>query len=400
MSNKKTVIIGVCGGIAAYKTASLCSMLSKAGFEIHVLMTENAGNFITKTTFETLTSNKCIVDTFDRGFNFEVEHIALSKKADVFLIAPATANVIAKISHGIADDMLTTTFLAAICPKIVAPSMNTEMYNNQITKDNIATLKKYGVEVITPATGLLACKDMGIGKMPEPEILYSYIERAVRNKDLLNKNILITAGPTKEKIDPIRYISNHSTGKMGYALAKAAVNRGANVTLISGTKALPEIPFVNTVYIDTAEEMFNEVTKDSDNYDIIIKAAAVADYRPADVSEHKIKKSDSNLEIKLERTRDILKHLGENKRKGQLLCGFSMETRDLIENSKKKLSSKNLDMIVANNLLEKGAGFAHDTNKVTMITRDKELQLELMSKDDVASAILDELDRLLRLSIT
>ncbi len=391
MSNKKTAIIGVCGGIAAYKTASLCSMLSKAGFDTHVLMTENATEFITPTTFETLTSNKCIVDTFDRGFNFEVEHISLAKKADVFLIAPATANIIAKIAHGIADDMLTTTFLASTCTKIVAPSMNTQMYNNPITENNIDTLKKYGIEVITPATGLLACKDIGIGKMPEPEVLYSYIEKAVTDKDLINKNILVTAGPTKEKIDPVRYISNHSTGKMGYAIAKAAVNRGANVTLVSGTRVLPEIPFVKTVYIDTAEDMFNEVTENSATYDIIIKAAAVADYRPADTSSHKIKKSDDNFEMKLERTRDILKHLGENKVKGQLLCGFSMETENLLENSKKKLNSKNLDMIVANNLLEKGAGFAHDTNKVTIITRDKQLQLELMSKIDVANAILNEL---------
>jgi len=391
MSNRKTAIIGVCGGIAAYKTASLCSMLSKAGFDTHVLMTENATEFITQTTFETLTSNKCIVDTFDRDFNFEVEHIALAKKADVFLIAPATANIIAKIAHGIADNMLTTTFLASTCTKIVAPSMNTQMYNNPITENNIDILKKYGIEVITPSTGLLACKDIGIGKMPEPEVLYSYIEKAVTDKDFVNKNILVTAGPTKEKIDPVRYISNHSTGKMGYAIAKAAANRGANVTLVSGTKALPEIPFVKTIYIDTAEDMFNEVTGNSDNYDIIIKAAAVADYRPADVSFHKIKKSDNNLEIKLERTCDILKYLGENKADGQLLCGFSMETENLTENSKKKLNSKNLDMIVANNLLEKGAGFAHDTNKVTIITKDKELQLELMSKSDVANAILDEL---------
>ncbi len=391
MSNKKTVIIGVSGGIAAYKIASLCSILSKASFDTHVLMTKNATNFITKTTFETLTSNKCIVDTFDRNFNFDVEHISLAKEADVFLIAPATADIIAKTAHGIADDMLTTTFLASTCTKIVAPSMNTQMYNNPITVDNIDKLKRYGVEVITPATGLLACKDTGIGKMPEPEILYSYIEKAISQKDLINKNILVTAGPTKEKIDPIRYISNRSTGKMGYAIAKAAANRGANVTLVSGTRALTEIPFVKTVYIDSAEDMFNEVTGSSDNYDIIIKAAAVADYRPADVSEHKIKKSDSNLEIRLERTDDILKHLSENKPKGQLLCGFSMETRNLIENSKKKLNSKNLDMIVANNLLENGAGFAHDTNKVTIITRDKELQLSLMSKDNVANAILDEL---------
>lgn len=392
MLKGKTVLLGVTGSIAAYKIANLASMLVKLHCNVHVIMTQNATNFIHPITFETLTNNRCIVDTFDRNFQYNVEHVALAKQADVVMIAPASANVIAKLAHGLADDMLTTTVLACTCKKIVSPAMNTQMYNNQITQDNIQKLRDYDFEVIDPACGFLACRDTGAGKMPEPEVLLDYILKEIAfEKDMAGLNVLVTAGPTQEAIDPVRYITNHSTGKMGYAIANCAMLRGANVTLVTGPTNIKKPPFINVVEIKSAQDMFDAVTSHADEQNIIIKAAAVADYRPANVSSEKVKKSDDELAIELERTPDILKHLGENKKKDQFLCGFSMETQNMLENSRAKLTKKNLDMIVANNLKVSGAGFGTDTNIVTLITKEKETELTIMSKDDVAKCILDEI---------
>ena len=390
MLKGKTVLLGVSGGIAAYKIANLASMLVKKGAEVHVIMTENACNFITPTTFETLTGNKCVVDTFDRNFQFNVEHVALAKKADVFMVAPATANIMAKLCHGIADDMLSTTFLAARCHKIVAPAMNTAMYENPVTQDNMRTLEKYGIEVICPATGYLACGDTGAGKMPEPAELYSYIEKAVaREKDMLGKKVMISAGATREAMDPVRFITNHSSGKMGFSLAKECMLRGAEVTIVKANTTAEVPGFCSIVPVSSAADMFDAVTKLADEQDLIIKAAAVSDYTPVNVSDQKVKKKDGELSIPLKRTQDILKYLGEHKKEGQILCGFSMETENMIENSKAKLERKNADLIVANNLKVEGAGFGCDTNVVTLITRDEVRELELMSKDEVAGAVID-----------
>ena len=390
--NGKTVLLGVTGSIAAYKIASLASSLKKLGADVHVLMTQNATNFINPITFESLTGNKCLVDTFDRNFQFQVEHVSIAKKADVVMIAPASANVIGKIAHGIADDMLTTTIMACKCHVFVAPAMNTNMYTNPILQDNLEILRRYGYEVIEPASGYLACGDTGAGKMPEPEALLSYIIREIAyEKDMLGKKVLITAGPTMEAIDPVRFISNHSSGKMGYALAKMAMLRGAEVTLVSGKTSIAPPDFVNVVPVTSAKEMFDAVTAVSDAQDIIIKAAAVADYRPVNVSDEKVKKSDGELSIPLERTDDILKYLGEHKKEKQFLCGFSMETSNMIENSRAKLVKKNLDMIAANNLKVEGAGFEKDTNVLTLITHNDETELALMSKEDAAGLILDKI---------
>ena len=392
MLKGKTVLLGVTGSIAAYKTASLASMLVKKGAKVHVLMTENAAHFINPITFESLTGNKCLVDTFDRNFEFSVEHVALAKQADVVMIAPASANVIGKIAHGIADDMLTTTVMACRCKKILAPAMNTNMYENPILQDNLDICRRYGMEVITPAWGYLACGDTGAGKMPEPEVLYEYILReAGYPGDLAGRRILVTAGPTRESIDPVRYITNHSTGKMGYAIARVAAYRGADVTLVSGPVDLPRPLFVETVLVESAREMFEAVTARSGEQDIIVKAAAVADYRPATVGTEKIKKSDGDLSIALERTDDILGWLGQNRRDGQFLCGFSMETQNMLENSRAKLAKKHIDMIVANNLKVEGAGFGTDTNVVTLITRDSETELPIMAKEEVADCLLTEI---------
>ena len=390
MLKGKTVILGVSGSIAAYKIASLASALVKLNCDVHVIMTKNATNFIHPITFETLTGNKCLVDTFDRNFDYSVEHVALAKKANVVMVAPATANVIAKMAHGLADDMLTTTVLACQCPKIVAPAMNTRMFRNSIVQDNMKLLQCYGMEVIDPACGYLACGDTGEGKMPEPELLLQYILKAlVTKKDLDGVRVLVTAGPTQEAIDPVRYITNHSTGKMGYAIAKAAAMRGAKVTLVSGPVEIAPPPFVEVVDIVSAEEMFREVTSRSAKQDIIIKTAAVADYTPEVVATEKVKKKDGEMSIALKRTKDILAHLGANKREGQFLCGFSMETENMLENSITKLVKKNLDMVIANNLKVEGAGFGTNTNVVTIITRKGGEQLPLMSKEDVAHKILD-----------
>lgn len=392
MLKGKTILLGVTGGIAAYKSASLASMLVKAGAEVRVLMTENAKNFINPITFESLTGHKCVSDTFDRNFEFKVEHIALAKKADAVIIAPATANVIAKLAHGLADDMLTTTVLACTCPKIVAPAMNTAMYENPITQDNIEILRKYGMEVVEPACGHLACGDTGAGKMPEPEVLFEYLLKCCAlPKDMKGMKVLVTAGPTQEAIDPVRYITNHSSGKMGYNLARMCMLRGAEVTLVTGKCAITPPMFVETVPIVSARDMYEAVVSRSGEMDVIIKAAAVADYRPSQVAQEKVKKSDDNMSIALERTDDILKYLGEHKKEGQFLCGFSMETENMIENSRKKLEKKNLDMIVANNLKVKGAGFETDTNIVTMITKEMQKELPIMGKDAVAGCILDEI---------
>lgn len=390
MLKGKTVLLGVTGSIAAYKIAYLASALKKLSADVHVLMTQNATNFINPITFETLTGNKCLVDTFDRNFEFSVEHVSLAKKADVVLIAPATANVIAKLAHGLADDMLTTTVLACTCKKIISPAMNTRMFENPITQDNLKICEKYGMEVISPASGYLACGDTGAGKMPEPEVLLRYILKEILyKKDLAGKKILVTAGPTREAIDPVRYITNHSTGKMGYAIAKVAAYRGADVTLVTGP-AEAELPmFVHVVKVTSAREMFEAVTSRSGEMDAIIKAAAVADYRPKVVGTEKTKKTDGDMAIELERTDDILKYLGEHKKEGQFLCGFSMETQNMMENSRNKLEKKNLDMIVANNLKVAGAGFGTDTNVVTLITKEKEVQLEIMPKEEVAVHLLD-----------
>lgn len=394
MLKGKTVLLGVTGGIAAYKSATLASMLVKAGAEVRVIMTEHAKNFINPITFETLTGHKCVTDTFDRNFEFQVEHVALAKKADVVMIAPATANVIAKLAHGLADDMLTTTVLACRCKKIIAPAMNTAMYENPVTQENMNLCRKYGMEVIIPASGYLACGDTGAGKMPEPEELFEYIEREIAYpKDMVGKKVLITAGPTQEAIDPVRYITNHSSGKMGYSIAKICALRGAEVTLVSGQVNFKASSFVEKVSIVSAKDMYEAVTSRSDEMDIIIKAAAVADYRPASVASDKIKKADGEMKIELERTDDILKYLGEHKKENQFLCGFSMETQNMLENSKAKLQKKNLDMIVANNLKEKGAGFGTDTNIVTIITKEQVKELPIMSKEEVANCLIDEILR-------
>lgn len=395
MLKGKTVILGVTGSIAAYKIANLASMLSKLHCDVHVLMTQNATNFIHPITFETLTNNKCIVDTFDRNFQYNVEHVSLAKRADVVLIAPATANVIAKLAYGLADDMLTTTVLACTCKKIVAPAMNTNMYRNAITQDNLDRLRRFDFEVITPATGMLACKDIGEGKLPDEQTLLNYILREIAmEKDMKGLNVLVTAGATQEAIDPVRYITNHSTGKMGYALARDCMLRGASVTLVSGRSALTPPPFTNVVSVTSAKDMFNAVTEHAAEQDIIIKAAAVADYRPASIATEKMKKKDDALSIELERTDDILKYLGEHKQPHQFLCGFSMETEHMLENSRKKLEKKHLDMIVANNLKQAGAGFGTDTNIVTMITPQEETALELLSKEDAAHAIVGQILKL------
>lgn len=391
MLKGKTVVLGVTGSIAAYKIANLASMLVKLHADVNVIMTRNATNFINPITFETLTGNKCLIDTFDRNFQFNVEHVALAKRADIFMVAPASANVIGKIAHGIADDMLTTTIMACKCPKLISPAMNTNMFENPILQDNLKILEKYGYELIQPASGYLACGDTGAGKMPEPETLLRYILRTIaKEKDLAGKQVLITAGPTQEKIDPVRYITNHSTGKMGYALARAAMLRGARVTLVTGPVAIEPPMFVDVVPVTSAQHMADAVISRAPQMDIIIKAAAVADYRPVNPADEKIKKRDGEeASISLERTTDILKTLGEQKKEGQFLCGFSMETENMLENSKAKLEKKNLDMIVANNLKVQGAGFGTDTNVVTLITKDTIKELELMSKDQVADAILN-----------
>lgn len=392
MLKGKTVLLGITGSIAAYKIAYLASALHKLHADVHVLMTENATNFINPITFETLTGNKCLVDTFDRNFQFQVEHVSIAKKADVVMIAPASANVIGKLANGLADDMLTTTVMACRCQKILSPAMNTAMYEKPVVQDNIRKLKNYGYEVITPASGYLACGDTGAGKMPEPETLLEYIlKEAAFQKDLAGKKLLVTAGPTQEAIDPVRCLTNHSSGKMGYAIAKMAMLRGAEVTLVSGPTAIEPPLFVKVVPVTSARDMFEAVTDLSDEQDIIIKAAAVADYRPKQVSEDKVKKKDDQAFIELERTDDILKYLGQHKKQGQFLCGFSMETRDMIRNSRAKLEKKNLDMVAANNLKVEGAGFQGDTNVLTLITQDEEVSLPLMSKEDAALKILDKI---------
>ncbi len=392
MLEGKTVLLGVTGSIAAYKIAYLASMLKKQQADVHVLMTRNATNFINPITFETLTGNKCLVDTFDRNFQFQVEHVSIAKKADVVMIAPASANVIGKLAHGIADDMLTTTIMACRCKKFISPAMNTNMFENPIVQDNLKILEHYGYEVIDPAVGYLACGDTGAGKMPEPETLLNYILRECAcEKDMKGLKVLVTAGPTQEAIDPVRYITNHSSGKMGYAIAKMAMLRGADVTLVSGRTALTPPPFVKVVPVVTARDMYEAVTSVGQEQDIIIKAAAVADYRPASVSDEKIKKKDDDMSIALERTDDILKYLGEHKPEGQFLCGFSMETENMIGNSRVKLTRKNLDMVAANNVKMAGAGFQGDTNVLTLITQDEEVSLPLMSKEDAAGKILDKI---------
>lgn len=391
MLKGKTVLLGVTGGIAAYKIANLASALVKLHADVNVIMTQNATNFINPITFESLTGNKCIVDTFDRNFKFKVEHIALAELADVFMIAPASANVIGKIANGIADDMLTTTFMACKKKKILAPAMNTNMYENPIVQDNIKKLKDYGMEIIEPATGYLACGTTGSGKLPDEKILLEYILREVAyEKDLSGKTVLVTAGPTREAVDPVRFISNHSTGKMGYAIARCASLRGARVILVSGPVSIEPPLFAEIVPVVSAEDMYNAVMKYKYEADIIIKSAAVADYTPVTISSEKIKKQDGDMRIELKRTRDILKELGQSRRENQFICGFAMETENLIENAVKKLESKNVDMIVANSLKTEGAGFGTDTNAVTFITKDGKTELPLMSKDDVAMKILDK----------
>lgn len=390
MLKGKTIVLGITGGIAAYKIANLASMLVKLHCDVQVIMTENATNFINPITFETLTNHKCLIDTFDRNFQYNVEHVALAKRADLVMIAPATANIIGKLANGIADDMLTTTTLACTCKKLISPAMNTQMYRNPIVQDNLKKLEHYGFEIIEPATGFLACRDVGEGKLPDPELLLEYILKEIAfEKDLCNKKVLVTAGPTMEAIDPVRFITNHSTGKMGYAIAKHCMLRGADVTLISGPTSLTPPPFVTVIPVTSAQEMFDAVTSVSEYQDIIIKSAAVADYRPVNIASEKVKKSSPSLTIELGKTEDILKYLGSHKKEHQFLCGFSMETEHMLENSRAKLTKKNLDMIVANNLKQSGAGFGTDTNIVTFITKDEEITLPLMSKDEVAKAIID-----------
>lgn len=392
MLKGKTVVLGVTGSIAAYKIADLASMLVKQHADVNVIMTKNATNFINPITFETLTSNKCLVDTFDRDFQFNVEHVALAKRADIFMVAPASANVIGKIAGGIADDMLTTTIMACKAPKYIAPAMNTNMYENPIVQDNLKKLEAYGYNVIKPAVGYLACGDTGAGKLPSAEELFSYIIKELHyNKDMTGKKVVVTAGPTKEALDPVRFISNHSTGKMGYAIAKCAMERGADVVLITGETSIEKPPFVKIVNVASAADMFEAVKTEAYNADFVIKAAAVADYTPVNVSDEKMKKNDDDMSIPLKRTVDILKYLGEHKKDGQILCGFAMETKDLIENARKKLENKNADLIVANNVKVEGAGFGTDTNVVTFIEKKGISELPIMSKDEVAKNILDKL---------
>jgi phosphopantothenoylcysteine decarboxylase/phosphopantothenate--cysteine ligase len=390
MLKGKNILLAVTGSIAAYKIANLASMLKKLNCNVTVLMTRNATNFINPITFETLTGNKCLIDTFDRNFEYSVEHVSLAKKADVVLIAPATANIIGKIANGIADDMLTTTVMACTCKKIIAPAMNTNMFNNPVVQDNIQKLKHYDMEVITPDTGMLACGDLGEGKMPSEQVLLEYILKEVAHeKDMKGLNVLVTAGPTREKIDPVRFISNHSTGKMGYAIARHCMLRGANVTLITGKTSNAFPPFVDVIEIDSAHDMSDAVKANYESQNIIIKAAAVADYCPQNSADEKIKKKDGDLSIALKRTDDILMFIGENRKKGQFICGFSMETENMLENSKAKLEKKHVDMIVANNLKQTGAGFGTDTNIVTFITKNDVVELEIMSKDEVSERLID-----------
>ncbi len=396
MLRNKTVVLGITGSIAAYKMANVASALVKKGCNVNVIMTQNATNFINPITFEELTKNKCLVDTFDRNFQYSVAHISLASRADAFLVAPASANVIGKIANGNADDMLTTTIMAAKCPKLISPAMNTNMYENPIVQDNIKKLSGYGYTIIEPESGRLAEGSSGKGRLPKESVLLDYLEKALSDKnDLCGKKVLVTAGPTREAIDPVRYITNHSSGKMGYAAAKAAMLRGAEVTLVSGPVSLEPIPFVKTVNVVTAKEMFEAVTEYAPDCDIIIKAAAVADFRPKTIADNKIKKADGSLSIHLEKTDDILKYLGEHKKDGQILCGFSMETENMLENSRKKLESKNLDLIACNNLREKGAGFISDTNKITIINSKGITELELMSKAEAADKLLDSIVKMM-----
>ena len=392
MLKGKMVILGVTGGIAAYKSAALAILLVKAGADVQVIMTEHAQEFIAPITFEALTGHRCLTDTFDRNHEYSTEHVELGKRADAVIVAPATANVIAKLAHGIADDMLTTTILACRCPKIIAPAMNTRMYENPVTQDNMELLRKYGMEVVEAASGRLACGDVGAGKMPEPEALFQHVLKACAfPKDMEGLKVMVTAGPTQEIIDPVRYVTNHSTGKMGYSIAKICALRGADVTLVSGKTSLEPPMFVTVVPVTTAKDMYEAVVSGSEETDIVIKAAAVADYRPKKVSDEKIKKSDGQMVLEMERTEDILGYLGAHKREGQFLCGFSMETENMLENSKAKLAKKHVDMIVANNLKVQGAGFGTDTNIVTIITKENITELELLSKDEVAKRLLDEI---------
>ncbi len=389
MLTGKNIVLAVTGSIAAYKIAGLASALKKLNGNVTVLMTKNATNFINPITFETLTENKCLIDTFDRNFQYNVEHVSLAKMADVVLVAPASANVIGKLANGIADDMLTTTVMACKCRKIIAPAMNTNMYENPIVQDNIEKLKRFRMEIITPDTGYLACGDTGMGKMPSEETLLSYILREIQcEKDMRGKTVLVTAGATREKIDPVRYITNHSTGKMGYAIARAAMLRGARVTLVTGKTSLTPPPFVRVIDTESAEDMYNAVMSNAGFADIIVKAAAVADYRPKNPADNKIKKKDGDMRIELERTKDILKTLGENRRENQFICGFSMETENMVENSREKLYKKNVDMIAANNLKTEGAGFGTDTNAVTFITREETVEKPMMTKEQAAHEIL------------
>jgi len=395
MLKGKTVLLGVTGGIAAYKAAALASALVKQHAAVEVVMTENATQFVTPLTFEQLTGRRTMVNTFDRNFSHQVEHIALAERTDLVIVAPATANVCAKLAHGLADDMLTTTILACRCPKLIAPAMNTNMYENPVTQDNLALLRRYGWEVIEPASGRLACGAVGKGKLPEPEEILQYILRQLAfPHDLTGKKVLVTAGPTQEAIDPVRYLTNHSTGKMGYAIARMAMLRGADVTLVSGPTAIAPPPFVTVVPVVSAQDMFEAVAANAPESDFIFKAAAVADYTPANYSDNKVKKSEGDMSIPLKRTRDILKYLGENRVPGQVICGFSMETQNMVENSREKLVKKNVDMICANNLKQSGAGFGVDTNVITIITRNETTELPLQTKENAANAILDTAVRL------
>lgn len=392
MLTGKTVVLGVTGSIAAYKIANLASMLVKLHADVHVIMTQNATNFINPITFETLTSNKCLVDTFDRNFQFNVEHVALAKRADIFMVAPASANVIGKIANGIADDMLTTTIMACKAPKYIAPAMNTNMFENAIVQDNMEKLKRFGYGIIVPATGYLACGDTGAGKLPSEEVLLSYILKELHyEKDMQGKKVLVTAGPTMEAMDPVRFISNHSTGKMGYAIARCAMERGAEVTLITGQTAIEKPPFVKVIPVVSAADMFEAVKEHYADMDYIVKAAAVADYTPEHVAPDKMKKSDADMSVSLVRTVDILKYIGEHRKPGQVISGFAMETKDLLENATKKLTSKNVDMIAANNLKVAGAGFGTDTNVITLIRKDETKELPILSKEEAAKVILDEM---------
>ena len=395
MLKGKTVVLGVTGSIAAYKMANVASMLVKLHADVHVIMTQNACQFITPVTFETLTGNKCMVDTFDRNFQFHVAHVSIAKKADVVLVAPASANVIGKLANGIADDMLTTTVMACTCKVIVAPAMNTNMYHNPIVQDNLKKLAGYGYEIIAPAKGMLACRDEGDGKMPSEDVLVNYILREIAyEKDLAGMKVIVTAGPTQESVDPVRYITNHSTDKMGYELAKAAMLRGTEVTLVSGVTSLAKPMFIDYVQVRSAGDMFEAMKERFLDNDIIIKAAAVADYTPSTYNEEKTKKKDDDMSIPLTRTQDILKYMGEHRREGQFYCGFSMETQNMLENSRVKLTKKNIDMVVANNLKVAGSGFGTDTNVVTMISKEEEIELELLTKEEVAHKILDQILKL------